>query len=752
MSEQAKFTKIDDGSRQKAVNIKLKKEKKKGYFGKALVGAGNNDRYEGNVSFNHFNGDKQFSFLGNANNINKQGFSFSDIITAMGGFQGMMGGGGGGGGGIQMSGLKGGLGSMFSGSPGGITRSFSTGVNYNNYVGTKLKIGGNYFFSDMRNAVSKDIFRESFFPNDTIEKTEKTERYHSINTNQNHRANFRMEWQIDSMNSFLYTPSLTLQHSDGRSNDTSYTYSFMPTKQFLSVISNSVNTNGRDGLNLNNNVLFRHRFRKIGRTFTLGWSNIYAQSDGEGYNLSPNIFYNSDGSEKGTKNLDQRTEQETSTHNNVVSASYTEPIGKNKLLELNYAYTHNSNTSDKKTYDVDSVSGKYVVLNLPFSNYFENLFEANRYGMNFRVQKKKYNFQAGLAAQFATLHSKSYPATGKDTIIRNDYVNFFPTFNFNLQPSRAKTFRFRYNGRTNQPTLSQLQDVPDVTNPLLTKYGNPALKQEFNHNFNLGYNTFNILTFKFFAANINFNTTTNKIVDSTVGTGVQVIRPINMNGYYSITSFATFGIPFRKKLKGSSLNFTNSIGYNNDVNMVNGLKNIGKTLTVMGGTGLNFNLFKEALDFGLNANVTYYDVSYSVNTAMNERYFAQTYSADLTLELPAHIVLSSDFDYYINSGRSEGFNQKIPLWNAGIAKQFLKAKNAELKFSVNDILNQNQSITRTTQNNYIEDSRAVVLRRYFLVSFLYNLNKMGGKNANPMQGMPMPKMMERGMKNIRITQ
>jgi hypothetical protein len=286
----------------------------------------------------------------------------------------------------------------------------------------------------------------------------------------------------------------------------------------------------------------------------------------------------------------------------------------------------------------------------------------------------------------------------------------------------------------------------------MIKVGNPGLKQEFNHNVNVGYNTFNILTFKFFAANINFNTTSNKIVNSTEGTGVQVIRPINLNGYYNVTSFATFGIPFRKKLKGSSLNFTNSFGYNNDVSMVNGLKNIGKTLTAMGGTGINFNLFKEALDFGLNANVTYYNVQYSVNKNMNEDYFAQTYSADLTLELPAHIILSSDFDYYINSGRSNGFNQQIPLWNAGLAKQFLKAKNAELKFSVNDILNQNQSITRTTQDNYIEDSRAVVLRRYFLVSFLYNLNKMGGKNANPMQGMPMPKMIERGMKNIRITQ
>jgi hypothetical protein len=423
------------------------------------------------------------------------------------------------------------------------------------------------------------------------------------------------------------------------------------------------------------------------------------------------------------------------------------------LFELNYAYTHNSNTSDKKTFEIDPYSGKYVLLNDSLTNYFENLFEAHRAGFNFRVQKKKYNFQLGLAAQKATLQSLTHPATtDKDSLTTNDYINYFPTFNFSLQPKKTKTLRFRYNGRTNQPSISQLQNVPDLTNPLMIKYGNPGLKQEFNHNFNLGYNTFNILTFKFYAANINFNTTQNKIVDSTVGTGVQVIKPINMNGYYNLSAFQTFGIPFKKKLKGSSLNFTNSINFNNDVSMVSGQENIGKTLTVMVGTGLNFNLFKEVLDFGLNANLTYYNVRYSVNTNMNERYYNQTYSADMSIDFPAHIILSTDFDYYINTGRSNGFNQTIPLWNGGLSKQFGKARKTELKFSVNDILNQNQSITRTAQNNYIEDASSLVLRRYYMVSFLFNINKMGGKNVNPMQGMPMPKMMERGMRNIRITQ
>jgi hypothetical protein len=359
------------------------------------------------------------------------------------------------------------------------------------------------------------------------------------------------------------------------------------------------------------------------------------------------------------------------------------------------------------------------------------------------MNQKKYNYQLGMAIQLSELNNRSIRAlTGKDTTIKQRFTNLFPSANFGYTFSRSKNIKIFYRGRTNAPTVAQLQDVPDVSNPFQVKTGNPLLKQEFSNNVNINYSTFNIINFRFFNANLSINNTANKIVNSidSLSNTVLITKPENLNGAFSGTGFFAFGFPI-KKLKGSNLNFTTIGFFNRDVSLFYKKKTHTDILTIT--QILGFNYSKNKYDFGMTGSLVYNKASYALQAGSNTEYFRQTYSADFSYRFKKDYYFLTDFDYFVNTGRTEGYNQNMMLWNMAVAKKFLKNKAAEVKLTAYDVLKQNKGITRNIGDNYFEDVRANVVPRFFLLTLTFNINRMGGNQQGPPQ---IQKMLERGMK------
>ena len=724
MSDQAKFSRIDDGSRAKAINLKLKKDKKKGVFGRAYAGYGTDDRYDAGITANFFKGASQTSIIGKINNTNNQNFTMGDQMGMFSGGFGNMGGG-------NM--MMGGRGAMPSTGPStggttGITRTGSIGVNYRDTWSPKMDIVSSYFYNDAAAENLRDAYRQTRLGDSTILLDRNT---FSQNTNKNHRVNLRLTYAIDSFNSLIYTPALSFQNSGSMSNDTLSSMVDKKTNAYMSNESRSFNNNNGVGVNWTNNLLWRKKFRKLGRTLSVNLSNTYSRNDRDGSTYSTSRDYSSAGAKVRETIANQQYTLDNGSDNLGVNVSYTEPLARDKILELNYGYNDNNSESDRETYSFNPLTGKYDTKDINLSNHFQNSNEISRYGTNFRVIKKKYNYQLGVQMQKTLLQSDNL-TTKKE--IEQRYTNYIPTASFNYQFQRNRSLRFNYRGRTNQPSTSQLQPIRDtVTNPVYWTEGNPNLNQEFSNNVTLSYNFFDMVKFRNFFVNISFSNTQNKIVNNVIplGFGKQLSRPENVDGVYNVNSNLNYGFPI-KKMKGGNFNTTTRFNYFRNAGLVNNEKNYIKNMVIGQDLRLNYN-YKENLDLGVSAGVTFNSVAYTLQKSNDDDYYTKEFSIDANYRFNKGLIIASDYDYNAYSGRADGFNQAYSRWNASIAQELFKNKRGELRLSVFDILKQNQSITRDVQDTYIEDVQNTVLQRFFLMTFTYKLNRMGGKNM-PAQG------------------
>lgn len=726
-SDQATLTGFEDGNYEKTINLKLKKDKKKGMFGKINAGVGNKERYEGKFNVNSFKGARQFSAIGMGNNTNAEGFSFMDILNFSGELARMQRGGGGNininisGEDAAAMGINGG------GRNNGINTAWGGGLNYNNIIGSKLDFQSNYFYNRYNPNQESHIQRQYFLPDSSYFYNQNS---FADNLNNSHRFNLNTLYQVDSMNSIRITPSFSYQTTNNRSQTD---YQTLSEDKVLTNEGFSNNTSSTKGYNFRNDITWRKKFARKGRTFSLSLQTSLNESDGDGSLSSINSFYYPNGSllKRDTLNQQSTTKGDLKGYN--AKAVYTEPVWKRSLLEFSVSKSNTKSTSEKLTHDYNKLNGKYDQLNNTLSNDFENTYGYINAGIRIRTQKKKYSYAVGANWQQAELEGKI--TTGvKDSLISKTFRNILPNARFQYNLTRFKSFSLSYNTSTNQPGMSQLQPVPDNSNSLNIREGNPDLKQEFNHTAQVHltlvspYKNKNLFMF------LTAQATQNKIVnyDSINSLGVKRTKPVNVNGVYNINNSISYSMPVRF-LKGT-VEVSSNTGVFKTKQFINTVGNDIRTFSVGPELRLDMNP-TEKLNVGVGAGFNYNKTKYSLQSALNTNYLSQEYNASLDWEMPKGFFFATDFMYTINSQRAAGFNTKVPLWNASISKQMLKFNRGELKLSARDLLNKNVGISRNTNNNYMEDSKVLTLRQFFLLSFTYSLSKTGLNNAGSGGGM-----------------
>lgn len=725
-SDAAQLTGFDDGNSEKTINLKLKKDKKKGLFGKASVGGGTEGRYEGRFNINSFKGARQLSVIGLGNNTNAEGFSFMDMLSFSGG-----------GGSVMRSGNAISIASTdpsvagFAGSNNNnsIRTIWGGGVNYNNIIGTSTDFTSNYFYNRYSPRIEKETRQQNFLPDgSTLNRVSNSL---TNNINNSHKLNLSADIKLDSFHSIKISPSFGYQSTDNSN------YSEYETRRQNNSLTNQGFNNTQsasDGYNFRNDILFRKRFRTRGRTFSLSLQTNLNASDGEGTQLSVNKFFNPGGSPLSTDSLDQRNSNSSDLRSYNVRAVYTEPVVKNSLLEFSVSNSLSKSTSEKTTWDYNTVNGKYDAINEQLTNHYENTYGYTNAGIRWRSQFKNWNFAAGANWQKANLEGTIIAGT-KDSLISQTFYNILPTARFQYNFTRFKNLQINYNASTNQPSMTQLSPVPDISNPLNIRDGNPDLQQEYTHMATINFMSVNPFKNKNLFAFFNIRQTNNKIVnyDTINALGVTRSRPVNVDGVYNISGTVSVGLPVRF-LRGT-VNISSNLGYDKNKQFINGVGNTIKTLTLGPGLRLDMNP-TDKFDVSLNAGINYNNSKYSLQTNQDAEYFSQNYGADINWQLPKSFYFSTEFTYTVNNRLTDGFNLRVPLWNASISKQFLRYNRGELKLSAFDLLNENVNVGRSSNQNYIEDSRIKTLQRYFMLSFTYSLSKMGLGPAGASGGGP----------------
>lgn len=730
-SNLAQATGFDDGNTTKTINIITKMKFRNGSFGKAFAGYGTDDRYRNGFTYNRFKNQNRITILGSLNNVNEQNFSTEDLM-------GVMAGGGGGG----MRNMPGGgswrpmmrnsnygataMDNFLVDQRNGISTTGAFGINYSNKW-KKAELSASYFFN--RSVNENEGTTKRYFVTGSESQLNYQENSLSKTLNANHRLILRYEWKPDTLHSLLITPKLSFQNNRPES-DVSGLNSIINSPFSSRVdISKTVNRYFSDMKGFNGSVGFQYtvRYKKTGRSLTLS--------------ATPSISGNNGNNDWRTENdqitdtfaarvNDVRANQIRDNYGSSGSVTWTEPAGKNGQLSFSLNGNYNRSRNDKSTNALDTAKEVYSILDTLLSSKFDTRYTAASAGLAYRWQKGKWSWNVSLNAQRANLFNEQvFP---KFYNLNATFPSLLPGAMLMYKPNEKAGLRVFYRSSNNAPSIDQLQDVVNNSNPLSVSTGNPDLSQDLQHGVFTRYSWANPKKGNSFFAMIGGTLTRNYIGTSTfiaksdtqimpglfLNRGAQFTRPVNMNGQGSLRSFINYGLPlgFIK----CNFNVNAGITYGRTPGMVNRMINYSSSLSPSIGVVLSSNI-SEKVDFTISSNTSITDVSNTLQTSLNSRFTNQNSRFRIQVQPWKGLVLQTDINHQLFKGISGGFNNNFLLWNAGIGYKFLKKKAAEIRLTAFDLMKQNNSLNRNITETYYEDVQTNVLQRYYMLTFTYNL-------------------------------
>ncbi|XOV92975.1 MAG: outer membrane beta-barrel protein [Bacteroidota bacterium] len=689
-SDKAQLSGFDDGERQKTINIITKPDRKKGQFGKSTIGIGTNDTYNGAASINFFNNDRRITVTGFSNNINtiKYASDPNNIGDAR--------------------------------NQNGLINTNSFGVNFNDDWGKRIEFSGNYQYSLQNTTQQQNVRRNYALDSDSVQIYDQNS---TTKTNVDaHSVTLKVKYEDDN-NTVIMRPN--------------FQYDF--NKRFddfigeTSVAGRPLNTtnNTAEGYFKNydyfNNIYYSHKFGKKGRALTTGFhTGIHPNKDYSNQYAENQYFQNGD----STAIIDQETTRIRHGLSWSTQVSYTEPLGEKSMMEIEYQISDKIDDSDKLTYDVDEF-GEIRRLDTTLSNTFDSRYLRQEAELGYQYRTEKLRIQVETEYQAASLNNQQYFPRPFDQ--RRVFTSILPSARLNYHFSENRRIEMDYRTWTNNPDISQLQDVIDNSNPLQLSSGNPNLNQTYNHSGRLRFWSNNMDTEKSLFATIYTTMASNLITTSsiiakdgpveisdniTLAEGAQYRFPVNVNGYFYGYYYMSYGQPV--SLIKSNFRVYGGVNYTRSPGQINDQINYSNRQRYWVGLSLSSNI-SEKIDFNLSTRTYYNVIENTVRPTLNNDYYIQSTNLKYRWVFFDGFVYRANVNYQINTGLSAGYDNSSLLMNMSAGKKFLKNDLAELSINVYDLLKQNNNANRNVNGLYIEDRQSTVLQRYFMLTFTYNI-------------------------------